>query len=151
IGSVTVILVDELIDQDIFATDDRATLESARLQVLKFLATLQPGLSVALYALRREGVVVIHDLTDDSAALVAAAKTIGAGLLKPKMLTGVGDAATAQQIEVWLAGPRRNQSDKTQDQRRFLVRAAFQAIAHHLQGTGARKNIVWISSNFPSL
>lgn len=150
-GTVTIILVDELIDREIGATDDHAALRSARLQVLKFLATLQPGQQVALYALRQEGVVVIQDLTDDSAALAVAAKTVGAGLLKTKMLGGAGDAATARTMKAWLEGRRRNQSDKAQDLRRVLVGDAFQAIAHHLEGTPARKNVVWISSNFPSL
>src|SRR6266700_1595419 len=84
-GTVTIVLVDELIAQDIRATNYRTALQSARQQVLKFLSTLQPGQQVALYALRLEGVVVIHDLTDDSAALIAAAKKNGADQLKTKV------------------------------------------------------------------
>lgn len=66
--TVTIVLVDEF-QQNLQA------IQSARLRVLKFLRTLQPGQRVALYALRSEGMVVIHDLTDDSTALTAAARS----------------------------------------------------------------------------
>ena len=121
-GTVTIVLVDEF-QQNLQA------IQSARLRVLKFLRTLQPGQQVALYALRLEGIVVIHDLTDDSAALTAAAKTIGSGLLRGKTPVG-GD------IEMI---------------RETAMTDAFKSIAHHSSGTPTRRNVVWISSNFPSI
>jgi VWFA-related protein len=151
-GTVTLVLVDETLVQDSTARYYRTALQSARLQVLKFLGTLQPGQQVALYTLRAEGVVVIQDLTDDSAALLAAAKTIGAGQLKSKF-SPVGvkpDAAgTMEDSSAVLAITRK--TDLTEDLRRELVKEAFQGIARHLQGNLARKNIVWISPIFPSL
>lgn len=121
-GTITIILVDEF-------QQNMQVIQSARLQVLKFLRTLQPGQRVALYALRLEGVVVIHDVTDDSAALIAAARTIGSGLLRGKTLA----AGDREMI------------------RRTVVIETFEAIAHHSLGTPTRRNVVWISSNFPSL
>lgn len=156
-GTVTIILVDELIDQDAQASYYRTILQSIRSQVRKVLATLPPGQQVALCELRAEGVVVAQELTDDPAALVATVKTIGAGLLEatfsPVRAKGSGPD-TAQDfrdssIGSGLATPRK--TSLTEDLRRELLKEAFQGIAHHLQGTPARKNIVWISPAFPSI
>lgn len=150
--TATVILVDELLLQpNIYGQDAseaaKAPIKSARLAVLKFLATLQPGEEVALFALRLEGVVVIHDLTDDSAELIAAAQTIGTGLLKGRMRLPSGEPLALRTTK----GPARSGHDSgSEDWHRVLVGQAFQAIAHHLQDT-ARKNVVWISSSFPSV
>jgi|GEM_PF-7021052 len=154
--TVIIVLVDETMNQDIQASYYRAVFQSARLQVLKFLGTLRPGQQVALYSLRAEGVVVTQDLTDDSAALLAAAKTIGTGQLRAK-ISPVGAklmAETAKAKEDWLARGEPLPAPKTsltEDLRRELVKEAFQGIARHLQGNPARKNIVWISPIFPSL
>lgn len=121
-STVTVVLVDEF-QQNLQA------IQSARLGVLKFLRTVEPGQQVALYALRLEGMVVIHDLTDDSAALIAAAKTIGSGLLR-------GQTPVGGNIEMI---------------RETVMRDAFKSIAHHSSGMPTRRNVVWISSHFPSL
>lgn len=121
-GTVTIVLVDEF-QQNLQA------IQSARLRVLKFLRTLQPGQQVALYALRLEGMIVIHDLTDDSSALMAAAKTIGSGLLRGRTPVG-GDLEMIRET---------------------VMRDAFKSIAHHSSGTPTRRNVVWISSNFPSI
>lgn len=155
-GTVTIVLVDETLVQDSTASYYRTVLQSARLQVLKFLGTLRPGQQVALYTLRAEGVVDIQDLTDDSAALLAAAKTIGAGQLKSKFSPVGVKPDTAGTMEhslehssAVLAITRK--TDLTEDLRRELVTEAFQGVARHLQGNPARKNIVWISPIFPSL
>ena len=154
-GTVTIVLVDEMLAQDIRASNYRAALQSARVQVLKFLSTLQPGQQVALYALRIEGVVVLHGLTDDSAALAAAAKTIGADQLKTNIPT-VGrkpETARGASEAAWsgneMAAVRK--TGITEDQRRAMVKEAFEGIGLHLQGTPVRKNVVWISPYFPSL
>ncbi|HXX99377.1 MAG TPA: VWA domain-containing protein [Candidatus Limnocylindrales bacterium] len=152
---VTVILVDELLLQNIYASESaKASIRSARLAVLSFLSTLQPGEQVALYALRFEGIVVIHDLTDDSAALIAAAKTLGTGLHKGAIPIGdTAQAAAFRSMRSWMESgshlSRRNEA--RDDLTRILAGDAFLAIAHHLRGTPARKNLVWISPNFPSL
>lgn len=142
--TVTILLVDEVIDRSVQASYYRTVLQSIRPQVLKFLGTLPPGQQVALYELRAEGVVVVQELTDDSAALIAAAKKIGAGQLK-EMFSLVGakpDAASATGVR---------QTSIIEDLRIALVKQAFQGIAHHLEGSPARKNIIWVSPTFPSL
>jgi VWFA-related protein len=149
-GTVTIVLVDEMLAQNAQAGYYRAALQSARLDLLKFFGTLRPGQQVALYALRLEGVVVIHDLTDDSAALLAAAKTIGAGQLKSR-LSPVGARPDTAQAFATAPQLTARKTDLTEDLRRELVKEAFQGIAQHLQGSPARKNIVWISPSFLSL
>jgi len=153
-ATVTIVLVDEMLLQDVRASYYRAALRSARLDVLKFLGTLQPGQQLALYALRLEGVVVIQDFTDDPAALLAAAKTIGAGQLKAKFSPVGAKPDTARTMEdSWAGGgaAMTRKTDLTEDLRRELVKEAFQGIARHLEGNPARKNVVWISPIFPSL
>ena len=153
-GTVTAILVDELIDQDLLAIDLRAMLQSARLQVLQFLSTLQPGDQVALYALRPEGLVILHDFTDDPTVLLGAAKKLGAGLLKNRTITSneIGTSSTAQQIRGWLAGTgHRARISPDADLHRVITGAAFEGIARHLQGIRGRKSVVWISTTFPSM
>lgn len=153
-GSVTAILVDEVIDQDVLAINLRARLQRARLQILKFLGTLQPGDQVALYALRPEGLVVLHDFTDDPSVLLDAARTLGSGVLKNRTLTSsqMSAALTAQQIRGWLAGTGRRVRLSSDDRlHRALAADAFQGIARHLNGIHGRKNVVWISTTFPSM
>jgi VWFA-related protein len=150
-GTVTIVLVDELIDQNAHASYYRATLQSIRSQVQKVLAALQPGQQVALYELRAEGVVVAQELTDDSAALTAAVKTIGARQLKARF-SPVGARPETALTFSRSAGPANfRKTSITEDLRIALVKQAFQGIAHHFQGSPARKNIVWISAVFPTI
>ena len=150
-GTVTIVLVDEVIDQNARASYYRTVLQSIRSQVREVLATLPPGQQVALYELRAEGVVVAQELTDDPAALIAAVKTIGAGLLKSKY-SPVGarpNTALAFSMDAGPAGVRK--TSITEDLRIALAKQAFEGITHHLEGSPARKNIIWISPTFPSL
>lgn len=160
---VTVILVDELILQARSYTmlrkeggeeDAKQPIRSARLAVLKFLATLQPGAQVALYALRQEGVVVIHDFTDDSTVLMAAAKALGTTYSRASIpISSMAETTAARTLRDWLYNPssgresENHQSTQGIDVR--LLSGGFQAIAQHLQGVPGRKNLVWISSTLP--
>ena len=150
-GTVTIVLLDELIDQTALVSYYLAALQSVRLQVLKFLNTLRPGQQVALYALRPEGVMVIHDLTDDSAALIAAAKTIGAAQPKAKFSPVGAKPDTAEDFAAASRPATSRKTSLTEDLRIAIVKEAFQGLAHHLQGRPARKNIIWISGTFPSV
>ncbi|HWG20619.1 MAG TPA: VWA domain-containing protein [Terracidiphilus sp.] len=152
---VTVILMDEtLLDAPAgVPLDVIAPIRSARLAVLDFLAGLQPGEQVALYSLRSQGVIVIHDFTDDPAALIAAAKALGAG--------GMGRAANAADVRRLAGGALRDWSRYPSvrtggagyggnvQERAALLRGGFQQIVEHLRGVPGRKNLVWISSALP--
>lgn len=158
---MTVILVDELVleDEALYTTNvtdfetAKQPIKSARLAVLKFLATLQPGEQVALYALRHEGVVVIHDFSDDSGSLVSAAKKLGTGLRNANLSSDdTGEVTAARDIRRWMTGPFHNRIANRHDLGTILDgHDPFLAIAQHLQGIPGRKNLVWISSTMPSL
>ena len=160
-AGVTVILVDELIfDAKITLSatgpeDPTVPMRAARLAVLQFLSTLKPGEQVALYALRREGVVVIHDFTDDQGSLIAAAKLLGGGGPRGKALNfdslRSGGAPT---LPNWSQNPAPqpigNQIFRASDDTDKVLRGyGFQAIVDHLRGVPGRKNLVWISSTLP--
>jgi VWFA-related protein len=150
---VTVILVDELILDAIPVppVDLTAPIRSARLSVLKFLSTLQPGEQVALYALRREGVVVLHDFTDDPTEMIAAAKRLGGGGVRGKTI--VLDRLKAERVDslnTWSQNAPSSKSYRAGEDASTVMRGyGFQAIVKHLEGVPGRRNLVWISSSLP--
>lgn len=156
---VTVILVDESILQAhsyssvAVLEQEKQPIRSARLAVLKFLSTLSPGEEVALYSLREEGIVVVHDFTDDSTAITAAAKTLGTSQSSTSArVLALRETGAERTLHEWLRDPsleRQSQANMTQGNLRQLG-AGFQAIAEHLQGVPGRKNLIWISSNLPA-
>ncbi len=151
--TMTVILADDLLDHEIGATDIRNTMQQAKLEVLKFLRTVQPGEQVAIYALRAEGVVIVHDFTDNSEALVAAAKTLGSGMLRSKIHmapTSPAAATASAQASFGVRLASRNDA-LTERVHQVIVEGAFQSIAEQLRYVPGRKNLVWISATFPML
>jgi len=153
---VTVILVDEFIlDARLgMPLEYAAQIRRVRLEVMSFLSTLRPGQQVALYALRREGVVVIHDFTDDSAALADAAKSLGGG--GPRGKTQILDRPAfggGRTLTSWRqnapAGRAPQQNQAGEDAGELLAGFGFQAIIQHLAGVPGRKNLVWISVSLP--
>jgi VWFA-related protein len=154
---VTVILMDELIldSPGVVPLDMTAPIRQARLAVLSFLGTIKPGTQVALYALRREGIVVLHDFTDDQAALFAAARSLGGGGPRGRSIN-LDDMQL--QADSSLRGWRQNAPAPASgpatyragvEANRLLRGYGFQAIAHRLEGVSGRKNLVWISSTLP--
>jgi VWFA-related protein len=155
---VTVIMVDELV-LDAAAGDVSlevsAQIRRVRLEVLSFLAELQPGQQVAIYALRREGAVVIHDFTDDPAALADAAKSLGGGgargnpvNLDSRMFEGARPLSAWRQNAPSPGKPRTNQTGEYGNN--LMAGYGFQGIIKHLAGVPGRKNLVWISATLPS-
>lgn len=152
----TVILVDELILDAIPAppVDSTAPIRSARLAVLSYLSTLRPDEQVALYALRREGVVVLHDFTDDPTEMIAAAKKLGGGGVRGKSVNL--DRLKGERndtLNAWSGNARywsRLKDYRTgEDAETIMSGYGFQAIVNHLAGVPGRKNLVWISSSLP--
>jgi len=141
--TTTAILVDENMAHSVNAIDYRHGIQSARLEVLRFLKTLHPGDRVALSALRRGRVVVIHDYADDSASLAAAAKSLGEGLLQAGIPLEAG--RTGQAGTHGGTG-----SEAVNNLRMFRMDKALKSIIRHLQGVPGRKNLIWISTTFPS-
>ena len=151
-ASTTVILFDE--SNRRYEGD---AVRSARLEVLKFLKTLQPGEQVALYALRGVGVVVIHDFTDNAASVAEAAKTLGSSLFTGNGMSPHLDSAALESqraigrsMRDWMRDPERRNEGAEGDLGRTFLMDTLEAIAHRLQGIPGRKNLVWITPFVPA-
>jgi VWFA-related protein len=148
-GGVTVILFDRLNTPD----SDQMY---ARGHVAKFLEQIRPEDRVGLYVLDGSGFRVIHDFTNDSAALVHAMSRV-------RSMTSAELAATLD-VENWLeielatlfamdyedvrAGLR-NMNEHFMGVRAVSTIDTLEMVARHLAGVRGRKNLVWVSSGFP--
>jgi VWFA-related protein len=154
----TVILVDEtLLDPQlltIVSLDLTAPIRQARLLVMQYPSTVKPGQQVALYALRRQGVVVIRDFTDDPSKLVAAAKALGnSGSGKYVTLDDVVATKQTRTLHQWAQNPsltdRMEGYGGAESLRGGTLGYGLQAVIRHLKGVPGRKNLIWISTSFP--
>ena len=157
VPGVTVIMVDELV-LDAAAgevpLEVSAQIRRVRLEVLSFLAKLSPGQQVAIYALRREGAVVIHDFTDDPALLADAAKSLGGGGARGKpvnldspIFEGARTLSAWRQNAPSPGEPQANQAREHANN--IMAGYGFQGIIQHLAAVPGRKNLVWISATLP--
>ena len=161
--AVTVILLDGLNTQ----WNDQA---SARQQVVKFLQHIQPDDRIGLYTLGTR-LVMLHDFTSDSAALVQAlahnrgrngneveasqgdnpdnppvwTETVG------DLSSGIPSQAVSSAIQEWLREATNLEARYYMDQRVKMTVDALVAISNHLRGVPGRKNLIWVSSAFPLL
>jgi VWFA-related protein len=149
-GAVTVVLFDSL-------NTSPQDQEYVRQQVVKFLKTLKPQDHVAIYVLTTK-LLLLHEFTQDSAALVDAANKF-----KPKELAAY-DASNTENFDVpGLAGTpgwgqfqaALNQAnariaDQNKINRAETTAEAFTAIANHVSAIPGRKSLIWVSGSFPS-
>jgi VWFA-related protein len=154
----TVILVDEtILDPQlmgIVSLDLRAPMLQARMLVRDYLARVKPGQQVAVYALRRQGVVVIRDFTDDPSKLLAAANALGSpargGFVT---LNDVAASAPPRTLRPWAQNPaltdRVEGYGGAESASSGTLGYGLQAVIQHLKGVPGRKNLVWISTSFP--
>jgi VWFA-related protein len=126
--TVTALLFDGIntnVADQTFATD----------RVLEFLRRLRPGDSVALYLLA-EDLVLLHDFTDDAGALAAALAE-----RKPGLLAQWARERAARGV---MRGILRHD-------RALFTLEALRAIGEHLARIPGRKNLVWVSTGFPTV
>ena len=139
--------------------DPCSAIRQMRLQVLQFLTKLPPGELIGIYAMRQQGVVVIHDFTDDSASLAAAARVLGGEGARGKVVDSVGPEGD-RWLNAWrqnAPSTRRGQAGQAgenaqagESPERMLKGGGLQALVMHMQGFPGRKNLVWISSLLPT-
>ena len=152
--SVTVILFDGL---NTPTTDQ----PYARNQVAKFLGTLQPEDRVALYALGRSSIQILHDFTSDSQDLARIIRRFrglpdNTGDLGPTFqnpgsntVQREGPSAADEKFDQMLDYLNRKIAIAAMTTRVRLTTQSLVAIANHLAPLPGRKNLVWISAAFP--
>ena len=149
-GGVTVILFDRLNS----SFEDQM---SARNQILKFLAGIQPTDHVALYVLESDVVSVLHDFTTDAGRLIRvlsrytgapSTDLAGSDTTVPDFVR-TGDASEDAKTQAWLEKTTEMVSAVYLRRRAQLTTGALEGIANHLAGIRGRKNLVWVSGAFP--
>jgi VWFA-related protein len=141
-SNLTVILLDSL-NTEFF---DRAY---SRSQVNKLLLTLQPQDRVALYVLGSR-LRVLHDFTSDASTLIAALKENKEDGLLDVDVAEPGQTSMVNKHVTDLASEARAVYSKELAQNRAGTTAeALRTIAGHVSYLPGRKNLIWISDNFP--
>jgi VWFA-related protein len=143
--NVTVIVVDmvntSIVDQ-----------HYARRGLVNFLGQIQPQDRVALYALGRERLTLLHDYTSDASSLVERlrktrgeipaqldASTVNVDSQEELRALGLDALADMNQIE----------ADFFTSNRVVQTLSSLEAIGQHLAGVPGRKNLIWLSGGFP--
>lgn len=133
---------------------------SAKAEVMRFLADIQPQDRVAIYGLGNS-LRVLHDFTGSSEMLVRAIARYKARFSKeqagstPEIVDNTNLAASAQEAQIieqmdkFLNESNRMAADEYIQRRMSLTLAALEAIANHVSGLSGRKSLVWISGAFP--
>jgi VWFA-related protein len=143
--SITIILLDLLnttwIDQ-----------HYARKALIKFLGQIQPQDRIAIYALGRRSLTLLHDYTTDSASLIARLKKVS-GEIPSELDASTLDPNTQQELQNLdlgaLADANQQQADFFTAGRVENTLSTLEAIAQHLSGLPGRKNLIWLSGGFP--
>jgi VWFA-related protein len=141
-SNLTIILLDSLNT----AAFDRAY---PRGQVRKLLLTLQPQDRVALYSLGAH-LRVLHDFTSDASALLAALKeSKDYELLNVDVPHPAAANAVNHQLEPLADENLAVQSEQLVQNRAAATAEALRTIADHVSYLPGRKNLLWISAEFP--
>jgi VWFA-related protein len=130
----------------------------ARQQILKYLLeNIQPGTPVGLVALDRRGVRVIHDITTDPSALLAALRYVtGKAKLESEgqaerltSLAEAGPAAGPQDptVQALLEGLRDMDTWRMHDVTVSTL-DALRMMARFLRGVPGRKSLIWVTAGF---
>jgi VWFA-related protein len=128
-------------------------LEFARSRLVKFLRGIRPDDRVALYGLSSK-LFIIHDFTEDASALLRALDQYRPGTSMETRATSfapsnMGSGPLAPLDLLWNDMNQRTANNYMQS-RVQITAAAMEAIARHLAGISARKNLVWVSGSFPA-
>ena len=133
----------------------------ARQQMLKFLTSMPSGQPVALFTLGAK-LQMIQGFTQSSDALVAAAKAVADKNESGRLHTTEDEMEDAEAIDAQLAAMGRapataaslsqalqGEQDFQTDIRVRSTLASLQALARCVAGYPGRKNLIWLSGDFP--
>jgi VWFA-related protein len=153
-GAINIILFDLL-------NTPRSDLLYARKQLIEFLKKLPPGQSVALFVLT-DTLHMVQNFTGSSDRLLAAAQAIN-----PSDLSFIRSKSEAMQDDDFIAyfsqvigrdpggsaagfkSAEGNQEAIRQDNRGYITVAALAELARATRGYPGRKNLLWLSEDFP--
>jgi VWFA-related protein len=154
----TVILFDMLNTADEDAGKPSAPQAFGRLELLKYLYTLEAGNneSFALFTLFK-GLRVLQDFTTDPQAILRAAGRLtpehsfdqGAEDLGAELLLNAPDLQDPIANNMYKNSVKEMQ-DYSRRNRAFLTVAALESISRHLQAMPGRKKLIWLSAGFPA-
>ena len=150
-GGVTVIVLDRINTE----FEDQ---KLARDQIVQFLKTVRREDRIALYVLHPESVEILHDFTRDNASLIAAlarfqaktSRSLQAAVTAPIEIAKGGNSTRTPAFDCWLGDHRAQMGAFYGRDQWTRTAAAFSTIAARLAGVRGRKNLVWVSSAFPS-
>jgi VWFA-related protein len=143
--SVTVVLLDllntSLIDQ-----------VYARKALLKFLGQIEAQDRIAIFALGKRSLTLLHDYTTDSASLTARLRSAN-GEIPSDLDASTPRADTQGELQNLglgsLADANQREADFFTAGRVVNTLSTLQAIAQHLSGLPGRKSLIWLSGGFP--
>jgi VWFA-related protein len=157
-SGTTIVLYDMLNTPDTEAGKPSAPQAFGRLQLVKYLRTLEAGQneSFALFTLLKS-VKVVQDFTRDPQQLVLAGERLspeqsadqGAEDLGADLIANASDLHDATANEMYKNAVREMQ-DFSRKTRASVTVEALRAIAKRLQGMPGRKKLIWLSSGFPA-
>ena len=124
----------------------------ARKALLKFLEQIQPQDRIAIFALGKRSLTLLHDYTTDSTALIARLKT-DTGEIPSDLDASTLNSDTQSELQNLgleaLADANQREADFFAAGRVVNTLSTLQAIAQHLSGLPGRKNLIWLSGGFP--
>jgi VWFA-related protein len=124
----------------------------ARKALMKFLGQIQPQDRIAIFALGRRSLTLLHDYTTDSASLLARLKTAN-GEIPSDLDASTLNSDTQGELQNLgleaLADANQREADFFTAGRVVNTLSTLQAIAQHLSGLPGRKNLIWLSGGFP--
>ncbi len=143
--NVTVVLLDLLntsfVDQ-----------QYARKALVNFLGQIQPQDRIAIYALGRRSLTLLHDYTSDASSLVNRLQQTR-GEIPSELDASTLNSDTQQELQALgldaLADANQQEADFFTGARVINTLATLEAIAQHLSGVPGRKNLIWLSGGFP--
>lgn len=131
--------------------------ELAKRDFLGYLRGLRASSRVAVFSLG-DSLTLLHDFTEDQAALVEAVTRHGSRA-NPEVTAAtasaasanslVGDESTDAKLDSFVQSARQPYVDYTETVRAKRTAAALETIAAHVEGIPGRKTLIWISGGFP--
>jgi VWFA-related protein len=124
----------------------------ARKGLLRFFQQLQPQDRVAIFALGRHSLTLLHDYTTDAASLIARLEKATGEIPTELDASTVNNDAQSELRNLGLdaiADASQREADFYTSGRIVNTLSTLEAIAQHLSGVPGRKNLIWLSGGFP--